>query len=349
MSVDQANFKYHLPPHLIATTPSRPRDACRLMCLDRQTGIIKHGYFFNLIDYLTPNDVLVLNQSKVFPARIFGQKSTGGKVELLLLHQVDRFTWTAISKPGLKPGAKLIFPKDLSGQVTSGIVSTGEINVKFNQERENFFEILNDIGSTPIPPYINSPTSEINLRRDYQTVYARNVGSAAAPTAGLHFTPDLLTKLKNKGVQIEYITLHVGLGTFQPLRPENIRSKKLHLEHFEITANVAARLQKAKTAGKRIIAVGTTSARALETKSPSTNTTDIFIYPPYKFKFIDSLITNFHLPESSLLMMVSAFVSHPNTPYRFKDFLSSSIGKAYTEAIKNEYRFFSFGDACWIY
>jgi len=349
MSIDQANFKYHLPPHLIATTPSKPRDACRLMCLDRQTGIIKHGYFFDLIDYLTPNDVLVLNQSKVFPARIFGQKSTGGKVELLLLHQVDRFTWAAISKPGLKPGAKLQFPQGLLGEVTSGIISTGEINIKFNQERDHFFEILNDIGSTPIPPYINSPTSEINLRRDYQTVYAKKVGSAAAPTAGLHFTPDLLTKLKNKGVQIEYITLHVGLGTFQPLRPENIRSKKLHLEHFEITADVAARLQKAKTAGKRIIAVGTTSARALETTSPSTNTTDIFIYPPYKFKFIDGLITNFHLPESSLLMMVSAFISHPNTPHHFKDFLSSSIGRAYTEAIKNEYRFFSFGDACWIY
>jgi len=349
MSVNQANFKYNLPPRLIATTPSQPRDSCRLMSLDRQTGLIKHGHFLELVDNLTPNDVLVLNQSKVFPARIFGQKSTGGKVELLLLHQAESFVWTAISKPGLKPGTKLLFPQDLLGEVISGIVSTGEINIKFNQERNSLFEILNNIGSTPIPPYINSPASEINLRRDYQTVYAKNIGSAAAPTAGLHFTPELLTMLKNKGVQLEYITLHVGLGTFQPLRLENIRSKKLHVEHFEIAADVATRLSKAKTAGKRIIAVGTTSARALETASPNADSTDIFIYPPYKFKFIDSLITNFHLPESSLLMMVSAFVSHPNTPYRFKNFPSSSIGKAYAEAIRNEYRFFSFGDACWIY
>jgi len=348
MSVNQADFNYQLPPDLIASAPMKPRDHCHLMTLNRQTGLINHGHFYDLINQLTPNDVLVLNQSKVFPGRIFGEKETGGQIELLLLHQVSDLVWTAISKPGLKPNTKLIFSQNLSGLVVKRIISTGEIDIEFNQVKDKLLKTLNKIGHTPIPPYIDSERSEAELRRDYQTVYAKDTGSAAAPTAGLHFSPGLLTKLKNKGVQIEYITLHVGLGTFQPLRPENIITKKLHSEYFEITKEVATRLNNAKKSGKRIIAVGTTSARALETVS-DTNSTDIFIFPPYKFKFIDSLITNFHLPESSLLMLVSAFVSFPNTSFKFVSFLSSPIGRAYSEAVIKKYRFFSFGDACWIY
>jgi S-adenosylmethionine:tRNA ribosyltransferase-isomerase len=348
MSISPAEFKYKLPKNLIASVPTKFRDHCRLMMLDRQTGLVNHGHFYDLIDHLTGNDVLVLNQSKVFPARIFGKKETGGKVELLLLRPVDNFIWTAISKPGLKVNTKLIFPGNLSGIVISRITNTGEVDIKFNQEKNKLLKTLDKIGHTPIPPYIDSNESETDLRRDYQTVFAKDVGSAAAPTAGLHFTPELLAKVINKGVQIEYITLHVGLGTFQSLRPENIAAKKLHSEYFEIKKEVLSRLNQAKESGKRIIAVGTTTARALETSS-NTNSTDIFIFPPYKFKFIDSLITNFHLPESSLLMLVSAFISHPNTPFNFTDFLSSSIGCAYSEAIKKKYHFFSFGDACWIY
>lgn len=347
MSFPIIEYKYDLPESLIATTPSEPRDSCRLMIIDKTKNEITENNFSDLADILTKNDVLVLNQSKVFPARIIGKKSTGGNVELLLFHQIEDGVWESISKPGLKVGSKLIFPQNLNGEVIERNSETGEIKIKFNQKNNEFFNTLDNIGLTPIPPYINSSAPEKTLRDQYQTVYAKNVGSAAAPTAGLHFTQELLDKLKNKGVQIEYVTLHVGLGTFKPLTQENLTSKKLHQEFYEIDPETNNRLNMAKSLGKRIIAVGTTSARALE--SDGTGSTQLFISPPYKFKFIDALITNFHLPESSLLMLVTALVCSPNSPHLYTNFSESILGIAYQKAIKNKYSFFSFGDAMFIH
>ena len=332
-----------LPEILIANKPANKRDHCRLLSLNKTTGDINHLKFFNLKEIFGSNDVLVLNQSKVFPARLFGQKSTGGKFEILLLHQIDANSWQAISKPRLTIGQELIFGHDLTGQVFKSEKITGEIEIKFNQQHQQFLQSLDKIGHTPLPPYIFSKESEAEIRKEYQTVYAKETGSAAAPTAGLHFTKKLLTDLKNRGVQIEYVTLHVGLSTFQNLRPENIASKTLHQEFYEIDKETATRLNLAKKQGKRIIAVGTTSVRTLESATKNSKlqsgkkSTQIFIYPPYKFKFVDALITNFHLPESSLLMLVSAFADKEN------------IFKAYQEAIDKKYRFFSFGDAMFIH
>jgi S-adenosylmethionine:tRNA ribosyltransferase-isomerase len=344
MSLDLKDYFYSLPEHLIADQPVSLRDHCRLMCLDRKIGNIDHRLFFDLADILGPNDVLVLNQSKVFPARLFAKKETGGDIEVLLIRQLKSDTWLAISRPRPKIGQQLFFEHKLVGEVTKSDSVTGQINLKFNFKNAQFFQVLDKIGHTPIPPYISSHQSEAKIRQEYQTVYAKEVGSAAAPTAGLHFTKKLLSKLKKRGVQIEYITLHVGLGTFQNLRPENLESKTLHSEFYEIKPGVAKRLNSAKDQGKRIIAVGTTSVRTLESASNDQHilqsgkaSTNIFIYPPYQFKFVDALITNFHLPESSLLMLVSAFSS------------KEKILSAYQEAIKNKYRFFSFGDAMFIY
>lgn len=370
------DYSYSLPQNLIANKPSQIRDHCRLMSLNKRTGKIKHLHFYNILDLLGPNDVLVLNQSKVFPARLFGKKESGGEIEVLLLHQLTDNNWLAVSKPRPKVGKTLFFQHQLIGKVIKSDPKTGQIELKFNYRNNQIFKILDKIGVTPIPPYIHSSQNEKEIRSEYQTVYAspKEVGSAAAPTAGLHFTKNLLAKLKEKGVQIEYITLHVGLGTFQNLRPENIESKTLHSEFYEISKRTAERLNQAKVQGKRIIAVGTTSVRTLESavvssqklknsvdtffscfehasirakkKNVSKNSfhlksgegsTQIFIYPPYKFKFVDALITNFHLPESSLLMLVSAFTG------------KNKILKAYKEAIKEKYRFFSFGDAMFIY
>lgn len=342
MTLDPKNYYYHLPEHLIANQPESIRDHCRLLSLNKQTGEINHLQFFDLTKMLGSNDVLVLNQSKVFPARLFGQKSTGGKFEILLLHQINADSWQAISKPRLTVGQELIFNHQLVGQVLTSNKTTGEIEIKFNQTHQQFFQTLEKIGHTPLPPYISSQESEAKIRKDYQTVYAKETGSAAAPTAGLHFTKKLLADLIKRGVQIEYVTLHVGLGTFQNLRPENIVTKTLHQEFYEITPDTAQRLNLAKQQGKRIIAVGTTSVRTLESAAsplltPGQNTTQIFIYPPYRFKFVDALITNFHLPESSLLMLVSAFATKKHT------------FQAYKTAIDKEYRFFSFGDAMFIF
>lgn len=344
MSLDINHYDYNLPKCLIANQPSKKRDHCRLLCLDKKTNLVTHHYFYDLVKFLGPNDVLVLNQSKVFPARLFGKKDSGGDVEVLLIRQLNLNTWLAISKPRPKVGKKIIFDKNLIGEVVKSNPVTGQIEIEFNYKNENFFQILDQIGHTPLPSYIKSRQKESQLRKEYQTVYATKIGSAAAPTAGLHFTKDLLSKLKKKGVQIEYITLHVGLGTFQNLRPENIESKTLHTEFYEIESSTAKRLNLAKKNGKRIVAVGTTSVRTLESSlntknqiQSGTHTTNIFIYPGFKFKFVDSLITNFHLPKSSLLMLVSAFSS--------KD----QIFFAYKEAIKKKYRFFSFGDAMFIY
>ena len=345
MSLDLKDYSYNLPKNLVANHPTNCRDHCRLLSLNKTTSEINHLNFFDLKEILGPNDVLILNQSKVFPARLFGQKKTGGKFEILLIRQINIDSWLTISKPRLTIGQELIFNYGLKGQVLKSDKISGQIEIKFNQKHQQFFQTLDKIGHTPIPPYISTKESEIEIRKDYQTVYAKDLGSVAAPTAGLHFTKKLLGDLKNRGVQIEYITLHVGLGTFQNLRPENMTTKTLHQEFYEITPNVANRLNLAKQQGKRIIAVGTTSVRTLESAVDSIskkiksgqNSTQIFIYPPYQFKFVDCLITNFHLPESSLLMLVSAFAGKKN------------ILKAYQEAIKEKYRFFSFGDAMFIF
>ncbi len=381
MSLDIKDYSYHLPENLIANKPVSKRDHCRLLSLDKKTGETSHLNFFDLKEILGPNDVLVLNQSKVFPARLYGQKKSGGKFEILLFHQISNTNWQAISKPRLLVGQELFFGHDLIAQVLISDKKTGQIEIKFNQNHQQFWQTLDQIGHTPIPRYIKSTQTEHQIRSEYQTVYAKETGSAAAPTAGLHFTKKLLADLKNKGVQIEYVTLHVGLGTFQNLRPENIATKTLHQEFYEITPDVATRLNLAKKQGKRIIAVGTTSVRTLESAATLINneeliinnkknseftifeglerathihqpkkcvkrnyiinygqsSTQIFIYPPYKFKFVDALITNFHLPESSLLMLVSAFAGKEN------------VFNAYQEAIKEKYRFFSFGDAMFIF
>jgi len=345
MSLDLKDYSYNLPKNLVANHPTNCRDHCRLLSLNKTTSEINHLNFFDLKEILGPNDVLILNQSKVFPARLFGQKKTGGKFEILLIRQINIDSWLTISKPRLTIGQELIFNYGLKGQVLKSDKISGQIEIKFNQKHQQFFQTLDKIGHTPIPPYISTKESEIEIRKDYQTVYAKDLGSVAAPTAGLHFTKKLLGDLKNRGVQIEYITLHVGLGTFQNLRPENMTTKTLHQEFYEITPNVANRLNLAKQQGKRIIAVGTTSVRTLESAVDSIskkiksgqNSTQIFIYPPYQFKFVDSLITNFHLPESSLFMLVSAFTGKKN------------ILDAYQEAINQKYRFFSFGDAMFIF
>ena len=344
MPLNIKDYSYNLPPSLIADQPCDQRDHCRLLTLNKTTGEINHLHFYDILDLLTPNDVLVLNQSKVFPARLFGKKDSGGVIELLLIRQQSSDTWLSISKPRPKIGQQIIFPHNLVGEIIKSDSSNGQIEIKFNFKNNQFFQVLEKIGHTPIPPYIHSSQTERQIRSEYQTVYAKEIGSAAAPTAGLHFTKKLLSQLKAKGVQIEYVTLHVGLGTFQNLRPENIESKTLHSEFYEIKPSVAKRLNAAKESGKRIIAVGTTSVRTLESAVDQNHqiiagkkSTNIFIYPPYQFKFVDSLITNFHLPESSLLMLVSAFAGR------------DKILKSYQEAVNQKYRFFSFGDAMFIY
>ncbi len=347
-------FDYTLPQNLIANEPLQKRDNSKLLIVDRETGKISHYHFYNLAKFLSKNDVLVLNQSKVFPARLFGKKETGGMVEILLISQLTQNTWKAISKPGLPIGKIVYFSREVSAKVIQKD-KTGEITIVFTYPQKTFFEALDTIGSTPIPGYIHTTMSERELRKRYQTVYAKDTGSAAAPTAGLHFTSQLLDGLKAKGIQIEYITLHVGLGTFQGLREEHFQTKSLHMEYYSISKDVADRLSQAKQQQKRIIAVGTTTMRTLETVTLDTGKlveqsgdTTLFIYPPYRFRFVDSMITNFHLPESSLLMLISAFGAYPNSSHEFKNFSSSLLGKAYQEAIKNSYRFFSFGDAMWI-
>lgn len=337
MLLDPADFDYQLPTELIANKPSRHRDSCRLLMVDRQTQVLSHHHFSDVLEMLGPGDVLVLNQSKVFPARIYGHKSTGGKVELLLLNTVSSYVWRCLFKPSPKPNTKIVFSDKLVGTVTK------DKSIEFNLPKRKVLSILNKIGTTPTPPYIKTVADELTVRKQYQTVYAKQIGSAAAPTAGLHFTKSLLSKLEKKGVQIEYVTLHVGLGTFQSLRPENLETKTLHHESYDIEPEVANRLNMAKKQGKRIIAIGTTSVRTMESAvdhsgnlSKLSGSTNIFIYPGVKFKFVDSMITNFHLPKSSLLMLVTAISS------------SDLIKKAYSEAISHRYRFFSFGDAMWI-
>lgn len=348
--MDLSDFNYVLPENLIGQKAIEPRDSCRLLVIDRKTSQISHHVFSDLTKILNKNTVLVLNDTKVFPARLFGTKETGGKIEVLLLKQLSQDTYTAIGKGKLKIGTKINFTSDFSGKIIS--INEGEVIIGFNKKEIDLIEKIDQLGKTPLPPYIHSQVSEKNLRTQYQTVYAKERGSAAAPTAGLHFTDKLLENLKDKGIQIEKVTLHVGLGTFKPVTQEQVASKTLHSESFYLSKDTADRLNLTKKQGKKIIAVGTTTCRVLESRSndfgvlsPGEGETNIFIQPEYKFNFVDGLITNFHLPSTSLLMLVTALVGFPNSTIKFQNFQDSLIGEAYQEAIKEKYQFFSFGDA----
>ncbi len=335
------DFNYELPERLIAQTPIEKRDESRLMVLDRKQQTIEHKIFKDIIDYLEPGDCLVRNNTKVLPARLYGQKETGAKVEFLLLNQIEGDIWECIVRPGnkLHVGTKVIFKDGLLKAEILEIMPGGTRKVQFSY-KGIFNEILDQIGLMPLPPYIHE---ELKENDRYQTVYAKYNGSAAAPTAGLHFTEELLKKIEEKGVKIANVTLHVGIGTFRPVKVENIEEHEMHSEHFYIKQEDVDKINETKKQGKRVIAVGTTSCRVLETIAKKDGTvevtegdTKIFIYPGYQFKCLDGLITNFHLPESTLLMLVSALAGR------------EYILKAYNEAVKEEYKFFSFGDAMFI-
>ena len=338
-----SDFHYNLPKELIAQVPIKDRDQSRLMVLDRKNKTIEHKIFKDIIDYLEPGDCLVRNNTKVIPARLYGVKEeTGANVEFLLLKRVDGDIWEVMVKPGRKlmPGVRVEFGNGLLKAEILEKFEDGNRKVKF-EYNGIFNEILNEIGLMPLPPYIHEKLKE---KDRYQTVYAKYEGSAAAPTAGLHFTDELFKKLKEKGVEVANVTLHVGIGTFRPVKVENIEEHDMHSEHFYIKAEDAEKINKAKREGHRVIAVGTTSCRVLESIADENGyvkevegDTNIFIYPGYKFKCLDALITNFHLPESTLIMLVSALAG--------KDF----IMQAYEEAVKEQYKFFSFGDAMFIY
>ncbi len=378
------DFDYHLPDEKIAQKPVFPRDQSKLLIVDKKTDKFEDKHFSDLVDLLTPNDVLVLNNTKVFPARLLvhktpkvavsssrrhlaqarspasGIQSLNKKpIELLLEKELsitpDSITWSALTKPGLKIGDTFEIP----GTHVTGICTDVDgytRKLTFHINREHFFPLLDKWAQTPIPPYIKwEGKDESDLRSLYQTVFAKKQGAVAAPTAGLHFTPELLEKIRAKGVQVEEVTLHVGLGTFLPVKTDKIEEHHMHSEWYELPQPVAENLLEAKHNGKRIIAVGTTVVRVLETCAkdsaslqPGSGTTSIFMYPPYKFTFVDSIITNFHTPKSTLLMLVSAFVSTPNTDIVFSSFKNCLIGKAYDHALAHDYRFYSFGDAMWI-
>ncbi len=336
-----SEFNYDLPEELIAQTPLAKRDESRLMILDRKIQTIEHKIFKNIIDYLEPGDCLVRNNTKVIPARIYGQKETGAKVEFLLLNNLEGDIWESIVRPGnkLHVGTKVIFGEGILQAEILEIMPGGTRKVKFSYDGI-FNEILDQIGLMPLPPYIHEELKEKNR---YQTVYAKYNGSAAAPTAGLHFTPELLKQIEQKGVKIANVTLHVGIGTFRPVKEEKVENHEMHTEHYYIKPEDANIINETKEQGKRVIAVGTTSCRVLETVADETGRvkeaegdTQIFIYPGYQYKCLDGLITNFHLPQSTLLMLVSALAG--------KEF----VLKAYQEAVKEKYRFFSFGDAMFI-
>ena len=336
------DFYYDLPEELIAQYPSAERDGCRLMVLDRRTGEVSHRIFRDIIDYLDPRDMLVVNSSKVIPARLLGvTEKTGSSMELLLLRMLDSGEWETLVRPGkrAKVGAKFVFGDILTATVT-GIVDGGNRTVRFDYDTEKYatvYEVLDAVGNMPLPPYI---TKKLENKSDYQTVYAKEEGSAAAPPAGLHFTDELLDRIKAKGVGYGEVTLHVGLGTFRPVKVDKIEEHLMHGEYFHISDEVAEEINRRRAAGGRIIAVGTTSARVLESVGDENGIvhaidgeTSIFIYPGYKFKATDALITNFHLPESTLIMLVSALAGKEN------------VMSAYETAVTEKYRFFSFGDA----
>lgn len=336
-----SEFSYNLPEELIAQHPLEKRDASRLMVVNKEHKTIEDKKFIDILDYLEPGDCLVRNNTKVIPARIFGKKETGANVEFLLLNNIEGDIWETIVKPGnkLHIGSKVIFGEGILNAEILEIMPGGTRKVKFTYDGI-FNEILDKIGLMPLPPYIHE---ELKEKDRYQTVYAKYQGSAAAPTAGLHFTDELLNKIKEKGVEIANVTLHVGIGTFRPVKVETIEEHHMHSEHFYIKQDDADKINKAKKDGHKIIAVGTTSCRVLESVADEKGfvkeiekDTDIFIYPGYKFKCIDNLITNFHLPESTLIMLVSSLAG--------KDLIMN----AYEHAVEEKYRFFSFGDAMFI-
>ena len=336
------DFYFDLPEVLIAEDPLEDRSSSRLLVLDKETGETSHHVFREIVDYLEPGDCLVINDTKVIPARLIGEKEgTGAKVEVLLLKRKENDVWETLVKPGrkMKPGAKLVFGNGLLHAEVKEVVEEGNRLIQFQYEGI-FEEILDQLGQMPLPPYI---THQLEDKNRYQTVYAKHTGSAAAPTAGLHFTPELLEQIKAKGVDIAHVTLHVGLGTFRPVKVENILEHHMHSEFYRIEQSEADKINRAKESGHRVICVGTTSCRTVESAADEkgklkecSGWTEIFIYPGYKFKVLDCLITNFHLPESTLIMLVSALAGREH------------VLAAYEEAIKERYRFFSFGDAMFI-
>lgn len=347
-----SEFDYELPEELIAQMPADKRENSKMLVLDRTTKTIEHKHFFDIVDYIDENSILVLNNTKVLPARLYGNKDTGAKIEIFLLNPKEnsenKTLWSALIKPSkrVKPNTLIKVSEELTVRAIERLEDDGEWLVEMIYEGD-LFEILHKVGNIPLPPYIERKLQSEEIKQfdmnRYQTVYAKDEGSVAAPTAGLHFTKEILDRLKNKGVEIVYVTLNVGLGTFRPVKCENILDHKMHSETFEITQSAADSINKAKAQGKKVIAVGTTTVRTLETAyqkygciKACHDHSELFIYPPYEFKVIDNLITNFHLPKSTLLMLVSTLAG--------KEF----IFKAYHEAIKNKYRFFSYGDCMYI-
>ena len=336
-----SDFYYDLPQELIAQTPIEPRDQSRLMVVDKNTGEVTHKIFKDLIDYLNPNDCLILNDTRVIPARIYGvKKETGAVVEFLLLKQSENNVWECLCKPGerAKIGTEFVFGEGLVECEVVDITDDGNRKIQFKCDSKEIYTILDKIGKMPLPPYI---TEELKNGERYQTVYSRELGSAAAPTAGLHFTNELLERIEQKGIKIGYVTLHVGLGTFRPVKVDDVTKHKMHTEHYHISKQTADLINKTKANGGRVISVGTTSTRTLESVATKNgcicedeDDTSIFIYPGYEFKCIDGLVTNFHLPESTLIMLISAFAGYDN------------VMNAYKIAVDERYRFFSFGDAC---
>lgn len=343
MELKKSDFFYELPQELIAQTPVEPRNSSRMMCVDRISGEITHSHFYNLCDFLKKGDLLVMNDSRVIPARLYGEKTDNHTfIEFLLLEQKGDKLWEIICRPGkkAKPGTRFSFG---NGRLIAEVIEVKEDGNRIVQFEcdGNFFTALEDIGQMPLPPYI---TEKLEDKERYQTVYSRELGSSAAPTAGLHFTPEMLENIRSKGINTAFVTLHVGLGTFRPVKEENVLDHKMHSEHYHLPKETADLINETKKNGGRVIAVGTTTCRTLESVASFYDKieehegyTDIFIYPGYKFKAIDGLITNFHLPESTLIMLVSAFMGYDNTM------------NAYKTAVNEKYRFFSFGDAMLIH
>ncbi len=335
----KSDFYYDLPKERIAQTPIEPRDSSKMMVIDRKTDAIEDRHFYDITDYLNKGDLLILNDTKVLPARLYGVKEdTGAQVEFLMLNQVENDVWEVMTGPGrrAKKGSKFVFGNGLLKSEILEIKDNGNRIAKFFYDGSNIYDVLSRVGEMPLPHYI---TEKLEDADRYQTVYAKELGSAAAPTAGLHFTEDILKKLKEKGVNIGYVTLHVGIGTFRPVKTENIEEHLMHSEHYFLPGETADLINKTKENGGRVIAVGTTSCRTLESVAAykskiceSEGWTSIFIYPGYKFKCIDGLLTNFHLPESTLIMLVSAFYER------------EKVLAAYKKAVEDNYRFFSFGD-----
>lgn len=341
-NMKKSDFYYDLPEELIAQTPIEPRNASRMMVIDRESGAISHEHFYNLCEHLKKGDLLVMNDSRVLPARIYGEKAENGSfIEFLLLEQKENMKWEILCRPGKKAkiGTKFTFGGGKLTAVITDILEDGNRIAEFSCEG-NFFAVLDEIGQMPLPPYIKEKLED---KERYQTVYSHELGSAAAPTAGLHFTKEMLAEIEAMGVNIAYVTLHVGLGTFRPVKEDKVLEHKMHSEHYEIPQRTADLINKTKAEGGRVIAVGTTSCRTLESVASFYNEikacdgfTDIFIYPGYKFKVLDGLITNFHLPESTLIMLVSAFLGYEKTM------------NVYNIAVEEKYRFFSFGDCMFI-